>query len=270
MMNLQTWAFRIQSVLAYAATARSRYFLHSPFVFDFYEKVLLNKYYKNELTELKPIEKLRADLARQVQALVRYQTLPDGQLQQLPPQPLNQILRRESCTRPLGEFLFRFSRHYRPARVLELGVNLGLAALYLKAGHPEAHYMGIEGNPELARLALRHIQQLDFSGQVVESSFSDFLNDLPDEPVFDLIYLDGDHRGVALLEYCSRLLPLLRAGGCLVIDDIRWNRELNRAWRACCQLEVVSVSVELLRIGLLFAGREQAREHFVLWSPHGV
>jgi predicted O-methyltransferase YrrM len=269
-MTISNWAFRIRSALGYAWAARSRYFLHSPFVYDFYENVLREANPTRMEPVLAPIDALRASLLRDERPIQRLKTSPDGTLIPLDRQPVRRLAARESVPRNLGAFLYRFTQHYRPARILELGVNLGLSALYLQAGNPEANYTGIEGNPELATLAQNHIHQLTFNGKVIESSFINFLQNTEARPTYDLIYLDGDHRGEALLAYCHGLLPRLQAGGCLLIDDIRWNRDLYEAWQACCSLDAVSVSIELLRVGLLWVGREQAREHFVLWSPYGV
>lgn len=258
--------FRLASSLEYLWRARSRYFLHSPYVFDFYENVLrepvnfpeiqeIHAYRNALLRDESPIERMKADAAGRM--------IPNGR------QPLNRILKRETCPPAVGAFLFRWSRHYRPARVLELGVNLGLSGAYLQRGNPEMEYFGVEGNPAMAALAERHFKELRLKGQTAIQTFDEFLKS-ERSASFDLIYLDGNHRYAETLRYIKALLPRLNAGGCLMLDDIRWSAGMNRAWREACALPEVSVSIELYRLGMMLVGREQAREHFVLWSPQGV
>jgi predicted O-methyltransferase YrrM len=66
----------------------------------------------------------------------------------------------------------------------------------------------------------------------VTSIVGDFDDVLPSLPPlqYDLIFIDGNHRGAALIRYVNELAPCLSEKGVIVCDDIHWSRDMEAAW----------------------------------------
>ncbi|MFS4418307.1 hypothetical protein [Maribacter sp. 2307ULW6-5] len=58
--------------------------------------------------------------------------------------------------------------------------------------------------------------------------------------------------------------PAMAAGGMLVVPDIHKSRERFRAWKQLLQEPRGRVTLDLFHCGVVFFGREQAKEHFTL------
>lgn len=139
-------------------------------------------------------------------------------------------LTRKAATSPLkGTYLYLFTRLHKPQRLLELGTHLGLGTLYLYAAAPKADIHTIEASTTLAMYARRHFALLGARIHIHTGEFSEILSTL--SGLWDIIYIDGDHRGSALQSYIARLYPHLREGGWFVCDDIYWSRDMWRSWQ---------------------------------------
>lgn len=138
---------------------------------------------------------------------------------------------RTSATPPWkGYLLFHLTQTIRPTRILELGTHLGFGTLYLATAAPHAELHTIEASPTLAQKARQHFHLLGIKPRLHIGTFEQILPTLTGE--WDVIYIDGDHRGAALYHYGTLLYPYLRKGGLLICDDIFWSRDMYAGWRA--------------------------------------
>jgi len=79
-----------------------------------------------------------------------------------------------------------------------------------------------------------------------------------------LFFLDGDHRGERLMQYCSMIFQSGLRKAVLVLDDIHWSADMNRAWKILVKSEDITLSLELFNTGILFYGYAIQRDHFIL------
>ena len=124
----------------------------------------------------------------------------------------------------------------RAARMLEIGSFEGLSTCYFlwrlsdlevtcvdtfegSAGLPSAVRSGLEGAFD------RNIELVDASRvRKLRGDSRRILLDLAEEQsVFDLVYVDGSHRGLDVLVDAALSWQLLAAGGVVVFDDYRWS-----------------------------------------------
>jgi len=141
-------------------------------------------------------------------------------------------------------------------RMLELGTCLGSGADYLLTGGGSgAGYLGLEGSEALAaltRVRLGHHVEAGADVQVREGPFSETLPMVIGEGhVFDVVFMDGCHEGTALLDQWSRIQPALSPGAIVVVDDIRWSKDMHGAWLQLCASPAWS-GLDLFRIGVLW------------------
>lgn len=109
-------------------------------------------------------------------------------------------------------------------RVLEIGTFTGYSTVCLAQGLPEGgHVDALEINDELEDLIRASWERAGVSDRIT-LHIGDALGWLaglpasPDGGLFDLVYIDANKR--EYLQYYEAVLPLLRAGGLIVADDV--------------------------------------------------
>ena len=150
------------------------------------------------------------------------------------------------------------ARHLDAVGVLELGTCLGITTAYL--GKHAASVTTIEGNPALAKHSEDVWQRLNVQNVTsIVGNFDDVLPSLPPQQ-YDLVFIDGNHRGSALLQYVNELAPYLTEKGVIVCDDIHWSLDMESAWDELIQENRWSLRVDFYEWGLLTANPSLARE----------
>ncbi|MEO1449645.1 MAG: hypothetical protein AAFV07_08940 [Bacteroidota bacterium] len=107
-------------------SAQGPMLLHSPYVFDFFNKV----YRGGPSQHGKQVDGLRKKLTKSPTIITR-QDLGAGGEQSI---KLGQSVRNAGRRRVEGEWLYHLCRWAQPKRLLELGTHVGLSALYQSGG----------------------------------------------------------------------------------------------------------------------------------------
>lgn len=266
---LRSWQF-IQ-FLNFLFKAKSRYRIHSPFVYQFIEEVHCTSFFPEELQK---IEQLRKQLARDRNTFLHLIDFGAGYQDDRKRHrtvTMAEVIRSSARKPRSGRFLYHLTRFLAPKRVLELGTNLGFSSLYLAFALPsDATIITIEGDPILSSLAQKHISHFHMQEKikVVHSSFVQFFSHLQeDEPPYDLVFIDGHHDGNALLHYVSRLKPFLRPSAGILLDDIRWSPSMLQAFQELCSDPDFTLTLDMFSMGLLFFRKSMAKQHFLLYPP---
>jgi predicted O-methyltransferase YrrM len=121
-----------------------------------------------------------------------------------------------------GEFLAFFSELVRPKLVVEVGSFTGYSAICLAQGLAEGGRLHtIEYDEELESIIREYVAKAGLEAKI-ELHIGDaktILPTLPDE--IDLAFVDADKLAYGF--YYETLLPKLRAGGYMLIDNILWH-----------------------------------------------
>ena len=167
---------------------------------------------------------------------------------------------RHSLKRPKhARALAALAAHLPSQAALELGTSLGLTSAYL-AGHAET-LTTVEGNPHIQALAQSNWTKLgvsnirSFSGEF-DATWEAFANQ-----EYDLIFIDGNHRGEALIRYVEKSLPLLHPDGVIVCDDIHWSPDMEAAWEHLRSMPEWTLQMDAFEWGLLTRNQALKREH---------
>lgn len=104
-------------------------------------------------------------------------------------------------------------------RVLEIGTFTGYSAMYLAAGlGADGHLDALEINDELEDLILEGWRRAGLQDRMT-LHLGDALRTLDTlQGPYDLVYIDANKREYSL--YYDLVLPLLRPGGLIVVDDV--------------------------------------------------
>jgi len=248
--------------IKYQLHAKKRQGIHSPFIYDLVDKGLTRKVANEHKTILKAF-----DLTQQHDTRVIHITdLGAGSRKLSTQRNIQDIHRVSSSGRRYGRLLYLLCKHYKPLHILELGTSLGRGSLAMHLGHSEAQITTIEGSPEIAAIASENINKFATNPtniEVITSSFSTYLSDL-DNATFDLVYIDGHHEGKALRNYLDQIMPFTHEQTLFLLDDIRWNDDMFKAWNELISDERFHVSIDFFRMGVLSSRPAQAKEHFIL------
>jgi len=180
--------------------------------------------------------------------------------------PVRTIAKRFSVSPDYGRLLFRLSRYFHPRLTLELGTSLGISTSYLALGNPEGRIITVEGCPEISNEAQQNFETLGIRNidqrtgnfdQLLPGILSEFNH-------FDMIFIDGNHRKDATMNYFHQCLQHIDTGSVLIFDDIHWSGGMEESWLEIKHHPRVKVTIDLFQMGLVFFREELSKEDFIL------
>jgi predicted O-methyltransferase YrrM len=250
---LQTMLWRVLMYVRFYFTSKTYYRVHSPAIFGMLRAIFDNG---KASPAFDTIATLRQNLLRNPD-LINYQDHgagSGGQKRQFERQvSISELARRSASSRAQGQIMYRLVQHHAPQTILELGTSFGIGSMYLITPKLDVNYIGIEGNPDSAMVALWHLQEIGATHAIVVSGT--FEAQLPSAlkalRKLDFVYIDGDHREEATMAYFEQILPYTHAGTMLVFDDIYWSQGMLRAFERICARPEVTASIDLWDIGIV-------------------
>jgi len=248
--------------LLYRLKAGNAHGLHSPFVYDLYNKVICDEktYYAYDRVESLRAQMLLSDKSI---AVTDFGTGKQHYPQQ---RKISFIAKKFATSKRYGQLLFRLVNHFQPMYVLEAGTSLGLATAYLASTNSQAVVSTLEGCVETAQVAQANFDKLRLKNiTITVGEFDKTLPVVIDRlPRIDFAFLDGNHQREATLRYFEYCMRKVITSSVIVLDDIHWSSGMEEAWNILKKDERVTASVDLFQFGLLFFHQSQAKQHFVL------
>jgi len=177
------------------------------------------------------------------------------------------IVSRQLESAKVGRLLFRLVAYMgqeqkRPLEILELGTSLGVTTAYLASACSRNRVVTLEGSEAVLRVAQGVWKALRLENIAwQEGNIDDTLYIYAREKL-DLVYLDANHTYDATMRYAAFLLPRLTEKGVLVIDDIHYSKEMERAWLALRDDPRVTTSMDLYHCGLLFVDPHYLKRNY--------
>jgi predicted O-methyltransferase YrrM len=260
---------KFQSVFKYlqyylTASNRKGHGIHSPFVFEFITKILNDKTF---YPAYKEVEELRRELLKN-NTLVTVNDLGAGSsVSKTNTRTIASIARYAAKSRKLGQLLYRIVQYYSPHTILELGTSLGLTTSYFSKAKPNSQIITMEGAKAISTLAKHNFLTLGLQNiTVAEGNFDDTLSSVVSSlPSVDFSFIDGNHRLQPTIQYFETILTKTGNFSIIVLDDIHWSEEMEKAWEYCKEHSSVTLSIDLFFIGLLFFRKEiKEKQHFTI------
>jgi len=253
----------IKDYLKHRLTAKSRHGTHSPFVYKLADEVI---YDFNNKSEYKNIEEQRKKLFNDDSVITVTDLGAGSQLNKNRTKKVSQIAKNALKSPRLAKLIYRLAKNTKAKSAIELGTCLGITTAYLAKTDAQTEVITIEGCPQTAEVARKNFQDLNLEN--IELHVGNFDLILPDiiarQPSLDFVYIDGNHRKDATLNYFKWCLPKVTENSLLIFDDIYWSEGMKEAWTEIKNHPDVTVTIDLFWIGLVYFKKGQAKEHFKL------
>ncbi len=180
---------------------------------------------------------------------------------------INEIAAGHLESAEMGQLLFRLvnfmgQEEKRPLEILELGTSLGITTAYLSSADSHNHVVTLEGSEAVLQVARGVWQALRLKNIESKVGNIDDTLYLYAREKLDLAYVDANHTYEATMRYADYLLPRMHEKGVLVIDDIHYSEEMERAWTALKNDSRVTTSMDLYHMGLLFVDTHYLKRHY--------
>lgn len=261
--------FAAKSFINYFFTAHHRkgYGIHSPFLFKLITKGLDAELNKSTISQ---IEQLRKQLLRSKEIIEVNDFGAGSKIIKSSQRTVAQIAKTSLTRKKYAELLTKLVHYFSAQqghnlKLLELGTSLGITTLYL-ASYDKAEVFTVEGAASIGKIAQANFKKMNADNiHLLISEFSEALNNLiKQKEKFDMIFIDGNHRYEATLNYFEKIKLLSHNDTVLIFDDIHWSKGMQQAWQKIYTDNSVTLSLDIFQFGIVFFKKELSKQHFVL------
>ncbi|GAC1597741.1 MAG: class I SAM-dependent methyltransferase [Ginsengibacter sp.] len=237
--------------------------VHSPFVFDFINNVLLDK---KSYPSFDAIEKRRAELLNSNQ-VIEIEDFGAGSTK-LPfkTRVVKDTAKLSLKSKKYSQLMFRIVRYFKSIQIVELGTSFGVTTSYMACA-TQGKVHTFEGASSIADIAKQTFQNLGLTNiEVTEGDFAKTLErNLKQIGTVDLAFLDGNHRKEPTLEYFELFKKYTNEYSVLIFDDIHWSEGMEEAWKIIKNDPKVTLTIDLFFIGIVFFRNEfKEKQDFVI------
>ncbi|HET8664171.1 MAG TPA: O-methyltransferase [Nocardioides sp.] len=155
-----------------------------------------------------------------------------------------------------GELLTMLVRLTGARRAVEVGTFTGYSSICIARGLPsDGHLLCCDVSEEYTSVARRYWERAGVADKIELriAPAVETLSSLPSEPYLDFAFIDADKTGYA--SYVEEILPRLRPGGLMVLDNMLWHGDVldpeSDDGRAVAELNAALVADDRVDVVLL-------------------
>lgn len=235
--------------------------IHSPFIFQLISAVFRNK---PDSKVVCIIENARKNLLND-KRYIEVTDLGSGQNNQ-PLRKVSEIARNSAVPRKYGMLLFNLAAQFGRDTIVELGTSLGISSMYMASASSGTILYTFEGCPKCSEIARKNIYDSGIKNiNVITGSFDEKLPELLSSGVIpDMVFVDGNHRGPAMLRYFNIFLEYCRDETIFVFDDIHDSEEMSDAWYTITMDDRVTATIDIHRMGIVFMKKSITKGNYII------
>jgi len=247
--------------LLHRLTSKTRHGVHSPFVYKLVDEVIYD--FSNQ-SYTSTIEAKRSQLKKDTQRITITDYGAGSMLNNGKQKMVKTIAKNALKPKRVAQLIARLAHRFAPHTIIELGTCLAITTAYIAKASPSSSVITVEGCPETAKVAQQTLDDLNVENVHLNVGNFDFLlpQILHDLSRIDFLFLDGNHRKEATLNYFYSCLPKVHDHTLLIFDDIYWSNGMKEAWQEIKDHPQVTLTIDLFYIGLVFFKKDQVKEHF--------
>lgn len=140
--------------------------------------------------------------------------------------------------------------------IVELGTSLGVTTAYMAAMDKRNKVITYEGCPAVAEIAKENWEALGLKN--IDCRVGEITAEILDKDLerVDVAFIDANHTYAGTRAYFNVLAEKVHRKSVMIVDDIHYNKEMERAWREICADERVTSTMDLYQMGLVFFDKE--------------
>ena len=148
--------------------------------------------------------------------------------------------------------------------IVELGTSLGVTTAYMAAMDSRNRVVTFEGCEAVANMAKENWKALNINNiecRVGEIDVEELVGDIE---YLDMAFIDANHTYEGTCKYFDVLAGKVREKSVIVVDDIHYSEEMEKAWKAICADERVTSTIDLYQMGLVFFDKHYWKRHYTM------
>jgi predicted O-methyltransferase YrrM len=235
---------------------------HSPFVFDFIIHVLNDK---KKYGCYEKIESLRNELLKNNTEIKVEDFGAGSALIPFKTRKIKDIAASSLKNKKYAQLLFRMAKYYKCKTIIELGTSLGTTTCYFASANADSIVYTLEGSENIANIALENFSKAALKNiHLTKGKFEKTIPAITKQiKNVDLLFIDGNHRKEATLEYFNTFLQKATPQSIFIFDDIHWSKEMEEAWKLIQQHNSVTLTIDLFFLGMVFFSKDfKVKQHF--------
>ena len=283
-MDWQTAIYRVGSYLRHSLTARHTggHGIHSPYLFEWVRMVMSDE---NSYYAWREIEKVRANMLADTREVEfedygsrAARSLEDGSgtayslengsgaaygLVFRERRRVCDIAKRSLAKKKYAQMLARLVNWLGDGlTIVELGTSFGVTTAYMAAMDSRNKVVTYEGCAAVAAIAKENWKSLGIRN--IECRVGEITADMLERDLdkVDVAFIDANHTYTSTLAYFNVLAKKVHAKSVIVVDDIHYNPEMERAWKEICADERVTSTMDLYQMGLVFFDQHYWKRHY--------
>jgi predicted O-methyltransferase YrrM len=166
---------------------------------------------------------------------------------------------RDACSASVspsyGRLLYKLVRDYRPQKCLELGTCLGISTAFIASAlsqNGKGQLVTLEGSSSRSAYAEQVLSALgcQISNLSLDPSIKRLIPCLRIIRMSISAILTDIMTGMQPFTISRKFPRVLSEGAIVVIDDITWSEDMNRAWNTIREKEEVALTVDTYMMGI--------------------
>ena len=251
----------LKTYLKFLLSSKNQYSVHSPFLYDYLTKGLMNQ----KLIDIEKAKSLRNDLEHNHLEIEVTDFGAGSKVFQSNKRIVSEIAAKAGISAKRGKLLAKTVAYFKPQNILEIGTSLGISTAYMASGAPNSKIISLEGCIAVAGIAKETLKNHGFKNISIQvGEFSKTLDTVLENNSFDLIFFDGNHQKEPTTSYFEKCLKSAHEDSVFIFDDIHWTREMEEAWAYIRDHKKVTLSVDTFKWGIVFFKKGRIKEHFTL------
>ena len=266
--------------------------VHSPYLFEWVRMVMMDK---NAYYIWGEIERCREKMLRDERELefvdygsaIKSRSLENGseavcRLEYRDTRRVCDIARRSLAKRKYAQMLSRLvnwlgashslengsgtacSLEFRGLTIVELGTSLGVTTAYMAAMDSRNRVVTFEGCEAVANIAKENWKALNINNIECRVGKIDVEELVRDIEHLDVAFIDANHTYEGTCKYFDVLAGKVREKSVIVVDDIHYSEEMEKAWKAICADERVTSTIDLYQMGLVFFDKHYWKRNYIM------
>ncbi len=267
-------AFHVVGLLNHLFRAKSKFKIHSPFVYELTTKVFHSKVPVEVLNEIKKRRKaLRknrtileiVDFGAGSQKKKKVKSKITNASYRSDFKAVQKIARTSLLRQKYVNLVYNLVAHLNPGNIVELGTSLGITTSAMAMAAPNAKIYSLEGCASIASVAQGGFDRLGLKNiQLKLGEFDTVLpNLIKNLNSVDLVFFDGNHRKKPTIKYFKQFLPLKHNDTVFIFDDIHWSKGMLEAWNYIKDHPDTVVTIDLFEMGIVFFRKELTPQYFI-------